>query len=155
MSGEAGRRIYWDSSVFLTFFDPPLPERAAILDALVAEHTSGRVELVTSAIAIVEVAFSAQERQRRSLDSETEQAIEAFWSDEMGIVLWQLDAVLASRARGMVRAALLAGRSLKPADAIHMATANAAGVVEMHTYDRRLLGLRQIAGVLLSEPREL
>lgn len=153
MSGRESRRIYWDSSVFLSFFEPPLAERASILDVLAVDHASGRIELMTSAIAIVEVAFSAQERQRRILDGPTEHAIDALWSDEMGIVLVQLTSMLARQARRLVRASLVSGRSLKPADAIHLASAIAAEATELQTYDRRLLGYGRIAGIPLVEPR--
>ena len=55
-------------------------------------------------------------------------------------------------ARRLMRRALTDGRSLKPPDAIHLATAIQQKVTAVHTYDERLHGYGDITGLDIEFP---
>ena len=59
-----------------------------ILEALLASSASdnGTVRLHSSAIAKVEVAFAATEKERKALDPEIEQRLDSLWADPAAIV---------------------------------------------------------------------
>ena len=63
--------IYWDSSAFLSYVNEH-PDRISTLEALLESSANGTIELYTSTISHVEVAFGASEQQRRRLDPEIE-----------------------------------------------------------------------------------
>jgi hypothetical protein len=51
-----------------------------ILDELFRKARAGEIQLLTSAISRVEVAFTQSEQQAAALDQQTEEAIDALWS---------------------------------------------------------------------------
>lgn len=60
--------------------------------------------------------------------------------------------VIGRDARTLMRRAIASGNSLKPLDAIHLATAARLKVVEFHTYDQRLFKYTGIVGFSITEP---
>ena len=54
-----------------------------------------------------------------------------------------------------MRAAMELGLSLKPPDAIHLATAVHSGAVRFHTYDGKLSSYSGATGLLITEPDPL
>ena len=132
------RLVYWDSCVFLHYIDGT-PERLPILDALLDEaSTTNDLDIVTSTLSIGEVAFAQVERTGRTLDPAIEARIDALSADRTAIQLVEMDQVIARAARTLLRAAVAQARSLKPLDAIHLATAQQMQVAEFHTTDDRL-----------------
>ena len=134
--------IYWDANPFLSYVNE-YPARMPTLDALLDSASRGGVKIYTSAISLVEVAFAASEQKRRSLDQDEEQKIDALWSAPDVIEVVEYHDGIGRQARSLIREGITKGWSLKPMDAIHLATAQwlvSVGfeVAEFHTYDRGL-----------------
>src|SRR5437773_1197749 len=95
-------------------------------------------QIVTSIFSITEVAFAAIEQANRVLDPEIEEKIAKLWRPGSPILMAELYPLITERAQQLMRAAIIKGWSLKPADAIHLATADQLKVGDFHTYDDRL-----------------
>lgn len=147
------RRIYWDANVFLDYINGA-PQWLPILDAILAEveRSQGRIEIVTSTISIVEVAFAAREQKGTSLDSAEEERIDSLWMDRGVVKLAEFHQLIGREARRLIRTARSQEWSLKPNDAIHLATARRVGVAEFHTSDARLDKYGDEVGVPIVRP---
>lgn len=151
MPGEAPR-TYWDACVLLSYING-IPERVLIIDELLRQSRAGDIELLTSAISQVEVAFAASEQQGQALDPQVEQQITGLWVPGSPIKAVEFYELIAERARLLMRQGITQGwGSLKPADAIHLATAQQMAVAEFHTYDGDLLKWSGTAGFPIVEP---
>jgi len=75
------RRIYWDSCVILHYIEGT-PEWLPTLERLLANSADpdSSVELITSTLAIAEVAYTEAEKQQLNWSAEAAMAIERFWS---------------------------------------------------------------------------
>jgi len=93
---------------------------------------------VTSVLSIVEVAFAKYEQDAKALDAATEAKISKLWEPGSPVQLVEFYELLARDAQKLIRSAISEGWHLKPADAIHLATADRLKVSEFHTYDRPL-----------------
>ena len=58
------------------------------------------------------------------------------WADRRAIKLVEFHQLLQTEARNLIRFAITKDWSLKPADAIHLATAKRLNVTEIHTYEK-------------------
>jgi predicted nucleic acid-binding protein len=147
------RLLYWDSCVFLSYINAD-PGRIDTLDAILDEiyKSNGEMKIVTSILTKIEVAGAAIEYSTRILSSAVEQKIDALWNDESVIGLIELHDGIAMRARELMRQALTQGWSLKPPDAIHLASAQWLGVEELHTYDDKLPRYGTMIGCKICEP---
>ena len=85
--------------------------------------TTGSIQLYTSEVSRVEVAFAAVEQQQQALDQQTEEQIDGFWTDPEALIMVEHHAGISTIARALIREAITHGWSLKPLDAIHLATA--------------------------------
>lgn len=148
------RKIYWDSNCWLYLISAD-PGKLPILEVLLSDSKNklGDVELVTSVISKVEVAFAQSEYQGGQPDRTVEDAIDALWADT-AVTLIELHDQITLEARGLVRSGLHQAWSLKPMDAIHLATAKWYGVDEFHTYDEGLIkeGLSAHLGFPVGNP---
>ncbi len=143
--------IYGDSCIFLAYFNKE-PGRVEILDQLFEEiHSNGERKLVTSAFSIIEVAHVAREKYRLKLDPKTEEALDALWNDGSLLELVDFHENLARQARTLIRQATELGMSLKPADALHLVTAQSLGVSMFFTYDN-LSKYASMVGFSIREP---
>jgi predicted nucleic acid-binding protein len=124
-----------------------------ILDALL-EQASETDELViyTSTVSITEVAFAKAEKDGRTLDPNVEADIDALWSDRTAVKLVEFNEIIAREARTLMRRAVEQGRSLRPMDAIHLATVQNRMVTELHTTDERLQKSWQDLGFAVRDP---
>src|SRR5436309_2132093 len=121
------RRTYWDTCVFLSYingYQDRLPAIEAVLQE--SERTDDEWEIVTSTFTITEVAFALHEKQKRQLDKAVEDKIDALWADRSAAKLIEFHEGTAREARSLIRGAVAAGLSLKPGDAIHLASARVA-----------------------------
>ena len=145
--------IYWDSCVFLTYINAD-PTRIDVLDVILHEIrvSNGAKKIVTSIIAKVEVAGSGMEGTTNRLSLDIEQKIDALWNDDSVIGLIELHDAIAMRARELMRKARAQAWSLKPPDAIHLASAQWLGVEEFQTYDERLYKYSTLVGCTICEP---
>jgi hypothetical protein len=70
--------LYWDADVLLSWVEDH-PERSPLIGLLLGDARAGELEIVTSMISQVEVAFSATERMQRALSLEIETKINGLW----------------------------------------------------------------------------
>ncbi len=129
--------IYWDSCVLISYLDGDA-ERVPTIDELFRRSRAGDIELITSVVSQVEVAFVASEKSGGVLDSEVEKAIAELWTPASPIAVVEFHELIASRARELIRIGIVEQRALKPMDAIHLASAESVGASEFHTYDTPL-----------------
>lgn len=132
------RMIYWDSCIFIHYIEGT-KEWMPILDSLMDEaNTGGELIIVTSTVSITEVAYAKAGKSGRALDPAVEADIDALWADRSAVRLVEFDQVIARAARSLLRRSVEIGRSLKPMDAVHLATAELMQVAELHTTDGAL-----------------
>lgn len=148
--------IYWDANAFLSYINE-IPDRMPALEALLGSSAGGNIQVYTSVISQVEVAFAASEQQQKALDVEAERKINSLWDDPQAVVLVEYHDGIGREARSLIRGAVPYGWSLKPPDAIHLATARWLSQVgylvsEFHTYDRSLHKYTSLVGFRICEP---
>lgn len=132
------RRVYWDANCFLAYINEEA-EHMPMLDALLEESRNANIIIVTSVLSVTEVAFAAVEKEQRALDPEVENAINDLFSDREVVRLAEYHELVAREAAYLIRDAMVNGWSLKPIDAIHLATAKRLNVAEFHTLDGPLV----------------
>jgi predicted nucleic acid-binding protein len=149
---DNSRKVYWDSSVFLSSVEADA-ERIRALDELLEEiEENSDSRILTSTMSEVEVAYAASERKAGALDAEVEEKIEALWADRSVVTMVEFHRVIGRDARALIRGVLEHGWSLKPVDAEHLVAARWAGASEFHTYDRRLSKFEPITALTICEP---
>ncbi len=134
-------RIYWDANCFTYYINEDmerLPNLEAILDRV--QRSDGKVQIVTSTISKVEVAFSLQEQAKRELSEDEESRIANLWADTSVVKLVEPHELIIDDARMMIRIAMTKGLALRAADAIHLASAKRIEAKEFHTV--RNFGMR-------------
>ena len=129
------QNVYWDANVFLHYVDG-MAECLPVLDALLS---SNEVTIYTSVMSIVEVSFGGVEQTGRLLGPAVEDLINGLWADP-GVIVVECQAEIGEGAKRLLRGTFPRGWRLKPADAIHLATAkglidSGVQVAEFHTYD--------------------
>jgi hypothetical protein len=92
----------------------------------------------------VEVAYGLTEQQGKALDPEVEDKIGKLWLPDSPVKVVELHRDIADKARRFIREAMIKDWSLKPADAIHLATAAYMEAIEFHTYDGELTKFAEI-----------
>jgi predicted nucleic acid-binding protein len=134
-------RVAWDSCTWIAYIqrerisDPDgktiIEDRGAMCRPVLDAAERGAIEIVVSALALVEVLA------RNRTGGIDDQKVRDFFDNEY-ILLVNVDKHLGDFARLL----MLSGHpGLKPPDAIHLATARIANVDEFHTFDDRLLAL--------------
>lgn len=131
--------FYWDSCVFLSYIDAE-PGRVDTIADLFDEiqRSKGAKKIVTSTASIVEVAYGSQEKLKRVLDPAVQQRIDNLWNDTSVLSFIEYHEGIGYMARALMREAISSGYSLKPLDAIHLASAQWLRVAEFYTYDEPL-----------------
>ncbi|MBI2760462.1 MAG: PIN domain-containing protein [Chloroflexi bacterium] len=147
------RRIYWDACVFLSYINA-IADRLPLIDALLEQGRQrfADVEILTSELSIVEVAYGLSEQLGATAAIPPPTAIDALWNDPT-IHLAEFHILIARDARQLIREAKMRDWSLQAADAIHLATASRMGAVEFHTYDDRLPKYSDIVPFSIHPPR--
>ena len=154
---DGRKAIYWDANCWLSYINA-VQDRLPVLEALLDASSEGDgIRLYTSTLSRVEVAFAATEQSKKALDPETERRIEGLWSDPDVVVLVEFHDGIADSAKDLIRCAIPQGLSLKPLDAIHLATAQwlaelGQPVDEFHTYDSQLLRWSQYLSFKIIPP---
>ena len=149
---DAPPRYYWDANVFLGYIHQ-VPERTPDIDALL-DARDRKIEIVTSTLSIVEVAFGAEEELGGNMSVEIEGAIEKLWVSPSPIKMVDFSPLIGRVARRLIRQARERGWSLKPADAIHLGTAQQMAVTRFHTFEKgKLDKYGPICGFTVQEPQ--
>ncbi len=133
---ERASWLYWDTSVFLSYFNKN-PARHAEIDAVLnhIRSTNGARYIVTSTFTKVEVSYYQGELENRQLSPDTEELLDFFWNDRRIMRFVDVTNEIANRARHLKRLIYSQGHKLETPDAIHLASAAFVGVAEMHSYD--------------------
>jgi len=125
-----------------------------MIGLLLADARGGKLEIVTSLVSTVEVAYTASEGLTKSLSPEVETKISGLWAPGGPIRTVELYPLVATRARNLIRDGVPRGwTGLRAHDAIHLATAQQMEVAEFHTYDERLGRYSEVVGFPICEPR--
>jgi predicted nucleic acid-binding protein len=127
-------RYYWDACVFLSYVDGD-EDRVADIEYFLRRAELSEIEIVTSTLSIVEVAFAKSERESRRLAEDVETTIDELWRPGSGVILAEFYPLVATDARALIRTGATRGWSLKGPDAIHLATAARLKVAAVHSYD--------------------
>lgn len=97
-------------------------------------------------------AFVLHEKTAQALDAGVESSIDALWTDRYAVKLIDFHEGIARDARTLIRGAVASGTSLKPGDAVHLASARALGCAEFHTYSKDLPRYSDLTGLSILEP---
>jgi predicted nucleic acid-binding protein len=111
------------------------PAFLPVVGPIFREIEEGRATAVTSVIAVLEVLTGAKRRE----DEVLVRRYESLFTESAGVVVLDVDMEIARRA-----AELRARYGVRTADAIHLATALAAGASAFVTTDRRLARVKEI-----------
>jgi len=141
--------IYWDACVFISYIEG---KDLSVLDAILATVHNGSVRLYTSTLSIAEVAYAEDEKQKQRPNPVVEAAIDSFWAGNDDITLVNPHELIMRDARKLMRDGLAQGYSLKPPDAIHLATARRLNIGIVHTYDARLQRYGSLANLSIRAP---
>lgn len=145
-------RIYWDANVLLSYLNA-IPDRLAVIDELLRKSRAKEIELVTSALSLVEVAFAQAEKDGQQLDPQIERKIDELWAPGSPVKTVEFYDLVAFDARDLIRRGISQGwGSLKPIDAVHVATAQRLEVSELHTYCHRIQAWNGQLGFPITEP---
>jgi predicted nucleic acid-binding protein len=144
-------RIYWDSNVLLSYING-LSDRLPEIETLLLEAEKDTIELLTSTLSIVEVAFATAERDQHALDEQTEERINRLWIPSSPVKLVEFHRLIAEDARSLMRRALMKQWSLKPYDAVHLSTALRMAADEFHTYDEKLFKYDELVSYKVQRP---
>lgn len=142
---------YWDACVPLAYIAGEA-DRVPVVEESLRRARSGAIVIVTSVVAVTEVAFAAAEKADGELDPEVERRIDELWKPASPIRLVEFHRLLATDARDLMRSALARGHALSPADAIHLATALNQHATALHTYDEGLYKHAPYIGLSIGEP---
>jgi predicted nucleic acid-binding protein len=142
-------RCYWDSSCFIAWLKPE-PERRSKCQEVLRAAERGEIQIVTSAISLVEVI--KLDKGPLQITQEKEKKIRNFFLHEY-IVVVQLTRKLGESARSLIWS-----KGLRPKDAIHAATAISETIADLHTFDSDFLKLDGKVGkpaLAINEPHTL
>lgn len=145
--------FYWDACVFLSYLEG-IEGRAHEIEAILDEAAAGSIEIITSELSLVEVAYVKHERGEEFSESD-ERRIDELWTPGGSPVkLVEFHRLIALRARALIRESKRRGlEGPRSADAIHLATALQMEADRFHSYDPKLPKFEEITGFPIGEPR--
>lgn len=133
-------RVYWDACAWIAYIaqeksvdigESHTENRYAMCAEVLRMAQNNKLEIVTSAFTLAEVCKSPEVKDD-PLDN-----LAAFF-ERSYILIVPVDMAIGRRAQNMQTTGLV---SLKPPDAVHLASAQRAAVTELHTFDSKILNL--------------
>ncbi len=151
---ETGKKpkYYWDACVFIHVITGV---ELSTLEPLLTRAQNKTIEICTSLITIAEVAATQDEKESRRLDPVIEDKIDTLWLPSSPVKLVEVFDSIVFQAKSLMRQAIPRGWSLKPYDAIHLATAQVVKVDQFHSYDRSLSKYSSITDFEILKPTTL
>ena len=128
---------YWDACCLVSYINGDAA-RMPDLSSFLKKSEKRDIEIVTSTLSTVEVAYGHPEGSGETLDTQVENDIAKLWSLGGPVKLVEFYTLIADEARRLIRLGLPQGWALKPPDAIHLATAKTIEADEFNTYDEGL-----------------
>lgn len=135
------KRIAWDACTWIATIileqaalpDGGVEDRGAMCLPIIALAKTGQLEIATSGLSLVEVC------KHNSVKGEDNDVLADFFRHDYILVV-PVDRHVGTLARELMTAGYA---GLKPADAVHLATAIVSQASEFHTFDAKLLKLDQ------------
>ena len=131
-------RRLWDSCIVIGYL-AGYPQQRVECEKIIEAAGRGEVEIVVSALAMVETAYLTGHS-----DTDSEARIRQFFGRDYAVPV-QIDAPVSAIARDLIRRHHNS-RKIKPADATHLATAIQWKIPVIETTDPDLLGFDKIEG---------
>jgi predicted nucleic acid-binding protein len=150
------RFIYWDANVFVSYLNND-KERIPTIEAILEVVESSKIDrIVTSVVSKVEVAWVAQEKINRVLTNDEEKRIDDMWENAEIFEMIDFSNDIALKARKLMREGLSRGWKLRTNDAIHLASAQWVGAIELQTYDLKdFQKFSELVGIEIREPHAI
>lgn len=142
--GKLGGRRYWDSTNWIPIIAEDEVSRAEICQNILNDMVAGKLTVITSAWTLAEVI-----RRRRSpgISADDDQIITEFFRQHDNLVVHDVTRAIAEKARSLSRE-----HGLRPADAVHLATALSSDSDVFESWDRDFLALRGRVTIDIREP---
>lgn len=129
MATDSLKRLYWDASVFLCFLSEEEEERREICEDILQHASDGKVELITSMYTLVEVIRPKAIKWPAPLTDAQVAKLE-------GMFKWAwIKKIQVHEELALAAVRLAREKGLKPADAIHTATAIQERADELQRWD--------------------
>lgn len=152
-------RVYLDSNVLIAYVANE-EGRAGLVQSMLDDAQDEKIELLTSVLSITEVAYVATD-QNETYRIDSVESIDEFWTPSSPIDVIDISIKVAREARAIIRQSKIRGmKVVKPADAIHLASASIHNCDRLFTYEsepsrRQWAKLIQltVAEPFLDEPR--
>lgn len=146
--------LYWDTSVFLNYFNQTPHHHQHITNVLNwVRKSQDTWKIVTSALTLAEVVYFQDEFAPGTLQENTEEVFDFLWNDTTVLRVIEVHRGIARDARHQRRLQYGLGQTLSLADSIHLASASSMRVHEMHSYDHDHLRLDGRMTFRIREPR--
>ncbi len=151
-------RAYLDSNVLIAYLANEV-DRASTIQSMLDDAREKKTKVYTSVLSITEVAFLVTNEADDPIGSED--SIDQLWMPASPIQLLDISTRIAREARAIIRKSKSLGtKTVKPADAIHLASASIHDCDCVFTYEKvatrnrwaELIKLR-VAAPFLDEPR--
>ena len=145
-------RAYLDANVLIAYVANE-DGRAGIVQSVLDAARDEKIELLTSVLSITEVAFVATDEADDPVGSE--EAIDQLWVPASPIHLLDISTRIAREARAIIRQSRSLGtKTVKPADAIHLASASIHDCDRVFTHEKEATrdGWAELIGLTVAEP---
>jgi len=153
------RRICWDAWTFSELLNKYAPDHESVRRiAEIADRVSPDIEIITSTLAIAEVAGLLRHPETMAIVTQLQlERVELMWQGSR-IIRFDVTEIIAQRARDIVRSTASARprrRIIRGADAVYLATAANAGADTLVTRDAALLSHSGMLGIRICPPAVL
>jgi len=148
------KRVYFDADVLISLISKT-KGRFHIIEDLMNEAENGKIIIFTSQYSVAEVAFAEHEKPsgenpKPKIDKFIPDKINKLWHPDSIIKLVDVHHLITRNAKDLMRR--VHPLSLKPPDAIHLATAKMMGVSDYFCYDDRLDKFAKKLGYHIKRP---